>query len=67
MKLNDVLNSDEQREMYDGDLDCEVELVESKNGGETYYILGRGSYFFASNCGSDARSKTGEDGTWITF
>lgn len=67
MKLNDVLNSDEQREMYDGDLDCEVELVESDSGGETYYILGRGSYFFSSNCGSDAHSETGEEGTWSAF
>ena len=65
MKLRDTLNSDEQREFYQERLESEATLVDSNNG-RTYRIDG-GGYFFASNCGSDAHSETGEDGTWITF
>jgi len=65
MKLNEITQNERALRAFGGNGQGNetVELTDSSNG-RTYSVDGGRWFFFSSDCGSDAVSETGEEGTW---
>ncbi len=65
MKLNEITTNERALNAFGGDGQGNepVEVIERGNG-QTYSVDNGRWFFFSSNCGSDAISESGDDGTW---